>query len=72
MYDLYTQFLRASPSLKFMFLIFMGMKIYLTLSYVKEKIIVYLCVTLLTKILSVYLHPRAPEMCIKTQTSSKI
>ena len=39
MYDQYTQFLRASPSLGVMFKIIMGFNLYLiTLPYVKEKV----------------------------------
>lgn len=40
--------------------------LFMTLSDVKEKIkkIMYSCVTLTIKILSMYMHPRAPRLCI--------
>jgi hypothetical protein len=55
MYDLYTQFLQDSASLKFMFYDIQGFQAFIsTLSYVKEKIAIYSYVTLMIKKLSTY------------------
>ena len=45
----------------------MSLKLTSVLSYVKEKIKIYLEVMLMIEILSMYLHPRAPMACIWTQ-----
>lgn len=59
-YDLFILFLLVLKLIG----IFMSLKLTSVLSYVKEKIKIYLEVMLMIEILSMYLHPRAPMACI--------